>query len=268
MELWFSAWMGLVQGLTEFLPISSTAHLRITPELFGMRDPGAAFSAVIQLGTLLAVLAYFARDLLRMAVAMFKDPSSPDGKLPWFLMVGTMPIVACGLGLKDYITGPFRSLYVVAGALISVGVVMALIDARAERTRTAATATLFDVFLIGLAQAMALVPGVSRSGSTIIAALALGFARPDAARLSFLLGIPAIAGAGLYEIPAALAEVGDWPAVVVGTLAAAVSGYAAIAWLLRYLSRKTLAVFAGYRVVVGVLLVLLCMLGVLSPSAE
>ena len=261
--------MGVVQGLTEFLPISSTAHLRLTPELFGVRDPGAAFSAVIQLGTLLAVLAYFARDLLRMTVAMFKDPSSPDGKLPWYLMVGTVPIVAFGLGLKDYITGPFRSLYVVGGALMAVGVVMAIVDARAgDHEREMHTASMFDVFLIGLAQAMALVPGVSRSGATIIAALAIGFSRPEAARLSFLLGIPAIAGAGLYEIPDALREVGDWPAVVIGTAAAAISGYAAIAWLLHYLSRKNLAVFAGYRVLVGLLVVVACVLGMLSPGGQ
>lgn len=266
MELWFAAVMGVVQGLTEFLPISSTAHLRLTPELFGVADPGAAFSAVIQLGTLVAVLAYFAKDLARMTIAMFRDPSSPDGRMPWYLIVGTMPIVAFGLGLKDYITGPFRSLYVVAGALVVVGVIMAFIDARSERDRDMVSATMFDVFLVGVAQAFALVPGVSRSGATIIAALALGFSRPQAARLSFLLGIPAIAGAGIYEIPEALAQVGDGTAVLVGTVAAAVSGYAAIAWLLHYLSRKNLAVFAGYRVLVGLLVLVLIVLGVVSPG--
>jgi len=266
MEEWFAAVMGVVQGLTEFLPISSTAHLRLTPELFGVADPGAAFSAVIQLGTLLAVLAYFAKDLLRMAIAMVRDPKSPDGRLPWYLAAGTIPIVVVGLGLKDFITGPFRSLWVVGAALVSVGLIMAVIDRRGARNRELASVTLRDVMVVGIAQTFALVPGVSRSGSTIIAALALGFSRPDAARLSFLLGIPAIAGAGIYEIPEALAQSGgDWAAVAIGTVAAGISGYAAIAWLLRYLGRKNLGLFAGYRVVLGLAVVILVAAGVLAP---
>jgi undecaprenyl-diphosphatase len=270
MPNWFAALLGLVQGLTEFLPISSTAHLRIAPELLRQPDPGAAFSAVIQLGTLLAVLIYFARDLfvdIPRAVLFHRD--SPAARLPIYLAIGTVPIVVLGLGLKDFIVGDARSLYVVAGALITVGIVMHVVDRRASGLRAMDTITAADALLIGLAQSLALVPGVSRSGSTIVAALLLGLRRPDAARFSFLLGIPAIAGAGVYEIGDAVAALGPdaWTSVLIGTASAAVSGYLAIAWLLRYLQRKSLAPFALYRVGVGIALLWLCMAGVLTPGS-
>jgi undecaprenyl-diphosphatase len=270
MPNWFAALLGLVQGLTEFLPISSTAHLRIAPELLGQPDPGAAFSAVIQLGTLLAVLIYFARDLfIDIPRAVLFQRDSAAARLPIYLAIGTVPIVALGLGLKDFIVGDARSLYVVAGALIAVGVVMHVVDRRATGLRAMDTITAMDALLIGVAQSLALIPGVSRSGSTIVAALLLGLRRPDAARFSFLLGIPAIAGAGVYEIGDALAALGPdaWTAVIIGTASAAVSGYLAIAWLLRYLQRKSLVPFALYRVGVGIALLLLCMAGVLTPGS-
>lgn len=257
MALWFAAFLGLVQGLTEFLPISSTAHLRIAPALFGQADPGAAFSAVIQLGTLLAVIVYFARDLfVTMPRAFVKEPKSPDGRLPVYIALGTLPIVVAGLALQDYIKGTFRSLYVVCAALAVVGAVMLAADRRATLRRTLADITLSDAMLIGAAQSLALIPGVSRSGSTIVCALLLGIQRPDAARFSFLLGIPAIAGAGIFELKDAFEAMGSdpWAPILVGTGAAFVSGYASIAWLLRYLGSKTLAPFAVYRIALALVL--------------
>ncbi|MCG8425677.1 MAG: undecaprenyl-diphosphatase UppP [Proteobacteria bacterium] len=268
MPLWFAAVLGLVQGLTEFLPISSTAHLRITPELLGQPDPGAAFSAVIQLGTLLAVLVYFARDLfVEMPRAIVRDHTSPKGRLPYYLIAGTVPIVVMGLSLKDFITGDARSLYVVASALAGVGILMYIIDRRARDQRTMDEVTLSDAVIIGLAQSCALIPGVSRSGATIVAALFLGMRRADAARFSFLLGIPAIAGAGIFELADALSQLGQgaWLPIVIGTMTSFVSGYASIAWLLRYLQRNSLAPFAIYRVGLAMLLFALCISGVVTP---
>jgi undecaprenyl-diphosphatase len=270
MPNWFAALLGVVQGLTEFLPISSTAHLRIAPELLGQPDPGAAFSAVIQLGTLLAVLMFFARELfVDIPRAVLFERDSAHARLPLHLVIGTVPIVVLGLTLEDFIVGDARSLYVVAGALIVVGVAMYVIDRRARGQRGMDVLTATDALLVGMAQSLALIPGVSRSGSTILAALLLGFRRPDAARFSFLIGIPAIAGAGVYEIGAALSELGGdaWLPLVIGTTTSAISGYLAIAWLLRYLQRKSLAPFAFYRVATGIALVLLCLAGVLTPGA-
>ncbi len=270
MSLWFAAVLGLVQGLTEFLPISSTGHLRIMPALLGQPDPGAAYSAVIQLGTLLAVLVYFARDLfVEMPVAMIRDPKGPKGRLPYYLVAGTIPIVVLGLSLKDFITGDARSLYVIAGTLAGVGLLMYIIDRKAADQRTIAEITLRDALIVGLAQAGALIPGVSRSGSTIVAALFLGMRRDDAARFSFLLGIPAIAGAGIFELKDAMSQLGSeaWLPIAIGTTAAAVSGYASIAWLIRYLQKRSLAPFAWYRVALGILLFALCIAGVLAPES-
>jgi undecaprenyl-diphosphatase len=264
MALWFAALMGLVQGLTEYIPVSSTAHLRILPALFGQPDRwGAEYTAVIQLGTLAAVIVYFGRDLIRDTGAMFRDPSSPEGRLPWLLAIGTVPIVIAGLLLKKHVETDLRSLYVVAGAMVAIGVVMWVIDAHATshpRTRTVASLTVSDALLVGLAQTLALVPGVSRSGSTICMALLVGLTRSDAARFSFLLSIPAVAGAGILEAPAAWhklsAEMGAQalPAIAIGITVAAVTGYATIAWLMRWLGSHELVGFAIYRVVGGLAL--------------
>ena len=260
MALWFAALLGLVQGLTEFIPVSSTAHLRIVPSLFGQPDPGAAYTAVIQLGTLVAVLAYFAKDLVHIPMAMVRDPSSPDGRLPWLLAAGTVPIVICGLAFKKHIEGDLRSLYVIAGALIAVGIIMVVIDRIANgRTehRPFAAITLTDALIVGLAQSLALVPGVSRSGATICMALLLGFSRSDSARFSFLLSIPAIAGAGIFEAREAFRVLGRdaLPALAVGTGVAAVSGYMAIAWLIKWLGSHDLIGFAVYRIIAGLALI-------------
>jgi undecaprenyl-diphosphatase len=260
MALWFAALLGLVQGLTEFLPISSSAHLAIMPALFGVKDPGPAYTAVIQLGTLLAVLAYFAKDLVQVATAMVRDPSSPDGRLPWLLAAGTVPIVIAGVLLKKHIEGDLRSLYVIAGALIGVGLIMVVVDRMAagrETYRPLAQITLMDAVLVGLAQTMALVPGVSRSGATICMALLLGFSRSDSARFSFLLSIPAIAGAGIFEAKDAFRVLGRdaIPALAVGTGVAAISGYMAIAWLIKWLGSHDLIGFAIYRIIAGLALI-------------
>src|SRR4051794_21748330 len=197
MALWLAALLGLVQGLTEFIPVSSTAHLRIVPALLGQPDAGTAYTAVIQLGTLAAVLAYFSKDLLQLPAAMIRDSGSFEGRLPWLLAVGTLPIVILGLTLKKHIEGDLRSLYVIATALIVVGIVMALIDhytSGRDSYRPLSAITLTDALLVGFAQSLALVPGVSRSGATMCMILLLGFTRSDSARFSFLLSIPAIAG--------------------------------------------------------------------------
>jgi undecaprenyl-diphosphatase len=259
MALWFAALLGIVQGLTEFIPVSSTAHLRLLPELLGMKDPGAAYTAVIQLGTLLAVLVYFAKDLAALPVAMWREPSSPDGRLPWLLAAGTVPIVIAGLLLKKHIEGDLRSLYVIAIALVTVGIAMVIIDRIAsgrDSNRPLAEITLTDAMLVGLAQTLALVPGVSRSGATICMTLLLGFSRSDAARFSFLLSIPAIAGAGIFEAKDAFRLLGRdaIPALAVGTATAFVTGYLSIAWLIKWLGSHDLIGFAIYRIIAGLAL--------------
>jgi undecaprenyl-diphosphatase len=264
MALWFAALLGLVQGLTEFLPVSSTAHLKIMPALFGQPYPGTAYIAVIQLGTLLAVFVYFAKDLAHLAVAMVKQPTTHDAKMPWMLALGTLPVVVLGLVFRHKVEN-LNSLYVIAGALISIGIVMAFIDQRAGdgTGRSLETLTYRDALLVGLAQTLALVPGVSRSGSTICMALLLGFARSDAARFSFLLSIPAVAGAGILEAGKSFHELGSdaMPAIAVGIGVAAVTGYAAIAWILRWLGTHQLLGFAVYRIAAG-----LALLGALAAG--
>ena len=268
MPLWFAALLGLVQGLTEFLPISSTAHLRILPALLGREDAGAAFTAVIQLGTLAAVLVYFARDLGRMVRGMFVDRGGRDFRLALYLVAATVPIAILGVLLKPYIVGPLRSLYVVALALAGFALVLWWADRNAPQTRSVWELSLTSALLIGLAQALALVPGVSRSGATIACALVVGLRREDAARFSFLLSIPAILGAGLFELPDAIAHADGESLVplIVATLVAAVSGYASIAWLLHYLRKRGLAAFVGYRVLLGAAILLLVLAGFLDPS--
>ncbi len=268
MTLWFAVLLGLVQGVTEFLPISSNAHLRLVPALLGRPDAGAAFTAVIQLGSVAAVIAYFARDLfVDLPRAMFKDPTSGLGRLPLLIVVGSIPIGIAGVLLKKQVEGELRSLYVISAAFIGVGIIMYLIDRRASGTRTMADLGYVDALLMGLAQACALVPGVSRSGSTICMALALGLARPEAARFSFLLGIPAITGAGFLELKAALHQfegVSVTP-LVVATIVAAVSSYASIAWLIRWLGTHHLTPFAVYRILVGLAVAALALTNVIAP---
>ncbi|NMO15794.1 undecaprenyl-diphosphate phosphatase [Pyxidicoccus fallax] len=267
--------LGLVQGLTEFLPISSTAHLRIAPELFGWKDPGAAYSAVIQLGTVAAVLIYFRKDIVALTAAFFRglarrEPfGTLESRLAWFVLVGTLPIGVCGLAFKKLIENEFRSLYVIAGSLIILALILFVVERTASHRRTLADMTWKDGILIGLFQAVALIPGSSRSGTTMTGGLALGLKREDAARYSFLLSIPATTLAGVFELKHLL-EATERPSALslwVGTLVAFGSGMAAIAWLLSYLRSRTMLVFVVYRVALGVLLLVLLQMGKLSPRS-
>ena len=254
MTIWFAIVLGLVQGFSEFLPISSTAHLRIVPVLLGQQDPGAAFSAVIQLGTLVAVLAYFARDLfVEIPKALMRDRNSPYAKLPFLIGLGTLPVVIAGVSLEDFVTGSARSLWLVAGALIFVGGIFLVVECKNRGSRGIHEMLYRHAWIIGLAQACALIPGVSRSGATIVAALFLGMDRSEGARFSFLLGIPAIAGAGIFELRDAAQALGDqaWLPLLVGTSVSAAAGYATIAWLLRYLRSRSLVRFGIYRILLG-----------------
>jgi undecaprenyl-diphosphatase len=266
MTYWLAAVLGLVQGLTEFIPVSSTAHLRVVPALFGKPDAGAGYTAVLQLGSLVAVLAYFARDLVDVTVAMVRNPGTPEGRMPWLLAAATVPIVIVGLFLKKHIETDLRSLYIIAAALVVVGIAMAVIDhhsAQRDGYKPLAALTLTDALLVGLAQSLAVVPGVSRSGATICMALLLGFARTDAARFSFLLSIPAVAGAGIFEARDAYANLGPnaLPYLAVGVGVAAVTSYASIAWFMRWLGSHQLVGFAIYRIVCG-----LALLGALAAG--
>jgi undecaprenyl-diphosphatase len=251
--------LGLVQGVTEFLPISSTAHLRIVPALLGRPDPGAAFTAVLQLGSLVAVVGFFLRDLLQMTRAAL-DPArrrSVEARRLVYLIVGTVPIAVAGLAFRRAIEGPLRSLSVIAAALIVVGVLMAVVDRRAGQKRDMAEVGLRDALFVGFAQALALVPGVSRAGITLVAGMALGLRRDAAARFSFLLSVPAVTAAGVFELPQVLTASGiDGGALALGLAAAAVSGYLSIAWLLRFLRTRATTPFVVYRVGLGVLLLL------------
>jgi undecaprenyl-diphosphatase len=263
--------LGIVQGLTEFLPVSSTAHLRIVPALFGWDDPGAAFTAVVQLGTMAAVLIYFRADLWRIATAWLRslrDPalrSTADARIGWYIILGTAPIAVIGLILKGPIEHSFRTLELIGTALVLFSFVMLRAEARSTRERELTDLTRRDGIIIGFAQALALVPGVSRSGATISAGLLLDFDRAAAARYSFLLSIPAVVLSGLFE----LRKIGDGGGAAAGptiiaTVLAFVVGYASIAFLLRYLVDHSIRVFVGYRVAAGLLVILLAATSVIA----
>ena len=262
---------GIVQGLTEFLPISSTAHLRIVPAFLGWDDPGAAFTAVVQLGTMLAVVTYFRADLWNIArgwVAGLRDPSrrrTEESRLGWYIVVGTIPISILGLVFKDPIENQFRTLELIGSALIVFSFVILAAERVSRRDRGLDEMTARDGLLIGCAQALALVPGVSRSGATITAGLFLNFDRTTAARYSFLLSVPAVVLSGLFE----LRHVGDGGgapvgATIVATVLAFVTGYAAIAWLLRWVAHHSIAIFAAYRIALGAIVIVLAATNVIS----
>ncbi|CAB4945506.1 unannotated protein [freshwater metagenome] len=264
--------LGIIQGLTEFLPISSSAHLRIFPELFGWGDPGAAFTAVIQIGTELAVLIYFRKDIWRIGSAWVRSLFQPeyrgtlDARMGWYIIVGSLPIVVLGVLLKDIIEDDFRNLWIIGTTLIVMGVVLGIADRVGRTDRPLGKLTMRDAVLMGAAQAMALIPGVSRSGATISMGRFLGFEREAATRFAFLLAIPAVVGAGLFE----LKEIpnGDntygWGPTITATVVSFVVGYAAIAWLLRYVSTRSYTPFVIYRILLGAGTLILLGAGVLS----
>jgi undecaprenyl-diphosphatase len=263
--------LGLVQGLTEFLPISSSGHLRIVPALLGWEDPGAGFTAVIQLGTMAAVLIYFRAELWRIARAWTGELRLPyrrrshEANLGWFILLGTIPISIFGFVFRDQIESGARSLYLIGSALILFSFVMLLAEHLGSRRRPLEEMDGRDGLYIGVAQALALIPGVSRSGATISAGLLRGFDRVAAARYSFLLSVPAVVLSGLFELRK-VGEAGEPPvgATIVATLVAFATGYAAIAWLIRYLGNHSLRVFVAYRIPLGILVLILTATGAIS----
>jgi undecaprenyl-diphosphatase len=274
MGLFRAVVLGIVQGITEFLPISSTAHLRIVPALLGWPDAGAAYTAMIQLGTVAAVIVYFWADLVRLARAWVEGLvrraplGTLDARLAWYVLVGSLPIGILGLLFKHHIETSLRSLYVIALAMVGLALLLLLAECIAAHTRTLAEMGWRDGLIIGLCQAVALIPGSSRSGTTLTGGLALGFRREDAARYSFLLSVPATAAAGLFEMRHLVTSGEPFTGsdVVVGTVVAFLSGILAIAWLLRFLRTKSTLVFVLYRLLLGGLLLLLLGTGRLKPE--
>lgn len=264
--------LGLIQGLTEFLPISSSAHLRIYPELFGWGDPGAAFTAVIQIGTELAVLIYFRHDIWRILSTWTRSFVRPelrghlDTRMGWYIIIGSLPIVLLGIVLKDVIESHFRSLWLIGTTLIVLGIILGIADRIGGTERTLKSLSVRHAVLFGLAQACALIPGVSRSGATISMGRFLGYDREAATRFAFLLAIPAVVGAGVFElkeIPGGDNPYG-WGPTITATVVSFVVGYAAIAWLLRYVSTRSYTPFVVYRVLLGTAVLVLLGAGVLT----
>ncbi|GGS12823.1 undecaprenyl-diphosphatase 2 [Streptomyces aureoverticillatus] len=278
--------LGLVQGLTEFLPISSSAHLRLTAAFAGWHDPGAAFTAITQIGTEAAVLIYFRKDIGRIVSAWFgslfgKVPRSDhDAKMGWLVIVGSIPIGVLGVTFKDQIEGPFRDLRLIATTLIVMGVVLGIADRLAARDETGGRHRAVrerkglkelgvrDGLIYGVCQAMALIPGVSRSGATISGGLLMGYTREAAARYSFLLAIPAVLASGVFELKDA-GEGGhvSWGPTIFATIVAFVVGYAVIAWFMKFITTKSFMPFVYYRILLGIVLFILVGAGTLSPHA-
>ncbi len=263
--------LGLVQGLTEFIPISSTGHLKIVPELLGWGDPGAAVSAVIQFGTILAVILYFFRDIVRLTIGFFrgllarKPFADGDSREAWYVIFATIPIVIVGVLLKDPIEGVFRSTWVVTFQLIFIAVLMQVAEAYVRRrgVRPREDFNARDAWIIGMGQCIALIPGSSRSGSTIMTALFRRVPHDQAARFSFVMSIPAITAAGVFQLfdsKDELASIGAIP-ILVSIVVAFVSGWASIYFLLRYLRTHTTHVFIYYRYVLGAILALMLITG-------
>ena len=274
--------LGLIQVLTEFLPISSSAHLRIAGEFLpSATDPGATFTAITQLGTELAVILYFRKDIVRIIGRWFRHFGSskgahavnipkddPDVRLGWLIIIGTIPIVIIGFLAQDTIRSVFRDLWLIAIVLIVFGIILGLADLLAPRVRELNQMTYGHGIIIGLAQVLALIPGVSRSGSTMTAGRMLGYTRPAAARYGFLLAIPAVFGSGLYELVHSFGEpegAYGYPETLVATVVAFVVGYAVIAFLMRYIEKRSFLPFVIYRILLGTTLIVLLSLGILSP---
>ena len=271
---WFEAIvLGVVQGLTEFLPISSSAHILIVSRLFGWGDPGAAFTAVSQIGTETAVLIYFRRDIARILRAWFRSFTDPevrsgiDARMGWYVIIGTIPIAVLGLTFASVIETSARNLWIVATVLIVFGVVLGLADRFGRKTKELESLNVRDGVLFGLGQALALIPGVSRSGATISTGLAMGYSRYAATRYAFLLAIPAVLASGLYEAT----KIGDdpnvqWPQTIIATSIALVVGYLVIAWLIKWVTTRSYMPFVIYRVVLGTVLLVLLGTGVIAAT--
>lgn len=286
LNLIISVLLGIIQGLTEFIPVSSTAHIRILPAFMNIADVGAAYTAVIQLGSLVALIIYFKKDLYKFTlesyIAIKKELSerknvlkiikdfekwNHDARLPFYLILGTIPISIAGLLLKNLIKGPFRSLYIIAFSLIIFAIILWISDLKSKRNKDLKDLNIWDSLWIGFAQAFALIPGVSRSGVTLMAGLILNFKRESSMKFSFLLSIPAIALSGFYEL------IKDWNeiqqlgiiSVIVGIITTVIVSYIAIAWLLKYLQTHNTLIFVVYRIFLGILIFILLYFDILQP---
>jgi undecaprenyl-diphosphatase len=277
--LFEALFLGALQGLTEFLPISSSAHIRIAGALFGTaEDPGARFTAITQIGTELAVLIFFRNDIKQIISAWFrqitKRPTTSsteksDARMGWLIIVGSLPIAILGYFGQDVISNDFRSLWLIASTLIIFGVILGIADKYGNSQRDLTNLSVRDGLLYGFAQSLALIPGVSRSGATIAMGRFLGYNRQAALRYSFLLAVPAVFGSGFYELKNALAQGGDtgvftMAETLLATGIAFVIGYAVIAWLLKFVSTKSFAPFIIYRIALGSLLLILLATGVIN----
>jgi undecaprenyl-diphosphatase len=267
--------LGVVEGLTEFLPVSSTGHLTIAEKMLNLPidDKGVtAFTAIIQMGAIAAVLVYFFKDIIRIisgwgrGLVKAEERGSFDYRLGWFVIWGSLPIAVVGFLARDLISGSLRSLWVVAIALIAWSAVMVFAESRATQSRKEPQTTLMDVLVIGFVQCIALVPGVSRSGATISAGLFRGLDRVAATRLSFFLSVPALVGAGLYELKDAVKESVPVGSLVVGTAVSFVVAYVSIAWLLRFVAGHPISYFVPYRLAVGAVLLVLLATSTISPT--
>ncbi|NBO71178.1 undecaprenyl-diphosphatase UppP [bacterium] len=272
--------LGIVQGLTEFLPVSSTAHLTIVGKILGVVLSGEQWTAqvaVMQLGTLVAVLLYFRNDILSMTTAFIKEnlntnrvavkEQSFDSRMAWLVMFGSVPIICFGLGFKKYIEGDLtKNLFIIGTMLILVALIMAVAEKMAQHNKSIKDVKLKDAMIIGFAQALALIPGTSRSGATITAGLFLGFDREAAARFSFLLSIPAILGSGLLEMIKIIPMLSENNIVSLGiaTIVSGISGYAAIAFLLTYLRTRSTGAFIIYRIILGIILFIVAGIGLIQ----
>ncbi|WP_269509860.1 undecaprenyl-diphosphate phosphatase [Corynebacterium faecium] len=265
--------LSIVQGLTEFLPVSSSGHLRIVSQLFWGEDAGASFTAVIQLGTELAVLVYFAKDIWRILTAWFagladKSKRGFDYRMGWMVIAGTIPVGLAGVLLKDLIRENFRNLWITATVLILFSLVFILAERRGTKTRGFEELTMKDAVLMGLWQCLALIPGVSRSGGTISGGLFLNLDREVATRFSFLLAIPAVLASGLFSLPDAFdpqaGQAASGLQLLVGSGIGFVVGYISIAWLLKFVSNHSFAWFAAYRIPLGLLVMALLGTGVMA----
>jgi undecaprenyl-diphosphatase len=273
-EIWQAAVLGVVEGITEFLPISSTGHLTISEQLMGLdiKDPAiTGYTAVIQMGAIAAALIYFFKDILRLAGAWIRGLFSSsarqesDYRLAWYVIFGSIPVGVVGFLAQDYIKGGLRSLWVVAGALILWSLPMAFAEHAATQIKDERGLTFKDSLIIGFTQCLSLIPGVSRSGATITAGLLRDLDRVTATRLSFFLGIPALTAAGAYELKDALGG----PAVsttslAIGTIVSFIVAYASIAWLLRFVAHHTLLTFVWYRVLLGAAIIGLLVTGAIQ----
>ncbi len=265
--------LGISQGLTEFLPISSTAHTLIISRLLGWPDPGAAFTAFTQIGTELAVVLYFRKDLVRIIAAWFLSftnktvRATPDAKMGWFVIIGSIPIALAGVFFKDSIETTARNLWLVAVALIVMGIVLGLVDRFAKLTKEQSELTGRHAIYFGIGQALALIPGVSRSGATITAGLAMGFKRDMVARYSFLLAIPAVFGSAAFTAgDISTDNFVNWPATIISTVISFIVGYFVIASLMKYLQTRTFLPFVIYRITLGSMLLVLLATGVFSAT--